>query len=122
VGDSSLEIPSCFPTLHNCFARPAIDSIAWCRDLLPNLAVSRTLRWVALHPACSTTYLGLAGALKQIADCLADEVENPGWHNLAELAATEDYCIRRWSFQRRGRFDRCWMLALRRLSLGEPNL
>ena len=77
MGDSDLEIPSCFPTLHNYFARPAIDSIAWCRDLLPNLAISRTLRRVALHPACSRTYLGLAGARKQIADCLADEVEIP---------------------------------------------
>jgi D-lactate dehydrogenase len=54
-----------------------IDSIAWCRDLLPNLAISRTLRRVAVHPTCSTTHLGLAGALKQIADRLADEVEVP---------------------------------------------
>jgi D-lactate dehydrogenase len=54
-----------------------IDSIAWCRDLLPNLAISRTLRRVAVHPTCSTTHLGLAGALKQIAGRLADEVEVP---------------------------------------------
>ena len=54
-----------------------IDSIAWCRDLLPNLAISRALRRVAVHPTCSTTHLGLAGALKQIAGCLADEVEVP---------------------------------------------
>jgi D-lactate dehydrogenase len=54
-----------------------IDSIAWCRDLLPNLTISRTLRRVALHPTCSTTHLGLAGALKQIASHLADEVEVP---------------------------------------------
>ena len=54
-----------------------IDSIAWCRDLLPNLAISRTLRRVAVHPTCSTTHLGLAGALKQIAGSLADEVEVP---------------------------------------------
>ncbi len=54
-----------------------IDSIAWCRDLLPSLTISRTLRRVAVHPTCSTTHLGLAGALKQIADCLADEVEVP---------------------------------------------
>src|SRR3989441_408915 len=46
-----------------------IESIAWCRDLLPNLAISRTLRRVAVHPTCSTTDLGLAGALKQIAGC-----------------------------------------------------
>ena len=54
-----------------------IDSIAWCRDLLPNLAVSRALRRVAVHPTCSITQLGLAGALKQIAGCLADEAEVP---------------------------------------------
>jgi D-lactate dehydrogenase len=54
-----------------------IDSIAWCRELLPNLAISRKLRRVAVHPTCSTTDLGLAGALKQIAGCLADEVEVP---------------------------------------------
>jgi D-lactate dehydrogenase len=54
-----------------------IDSIAWCHDLLPNLAISRTLPRVAVHPTCSTTHLGLAGALKQIADRLADEVEVP---------------------------------------------
>ena len=54
-----------------------IDSIAWCRDLLPQLTLSRTLRRVAVHPTCSTTHLGLAGALKQIACHLADEVEVP---------------------------------------------
>ena len=54
-----------------------IDSIAWCRDLLPNLNIARTLRRVAVHPTCSTTHLGLAGALKQIAGCLADEIEVP---------------------------------------------
>jgi D-lactate dehydrogenase len=30
-----------------------------------------------VHPTCSTTHLGLAGALKQIASHLADEVEVP---------------------------------------------
>jgi D-lactate dehydrogenase len=54
-----------------------IDSIAWCRDLLPNLTISRTLRRVAVHPTCSTTHLGLAAALKQIASHLAGEVEVP---------------------------------------------
>jgi D-lactate dehydrogenase len=54
-----------------------IDSIAWCLDLLPNLTISRTLRRVAVHPTCSITQLGLAGALKQIAGCLAREVEVP---------------------------------------------
>jgi D-lactate dehydrogenase len=54
-----------------------IDSIAWCRDLLPNLTISRTLRRVAVHPTCSTTHLGLAGALKEITVLMADEVEVP---------------------------------------------
>ena len=54
-----------------------IDSIAWCRDLLPKLTISRTLPRVAVHPTCSTTHLGLADSLKQIASHLADEVEVP---------------------------------------------
>ena len=54
-----------------------VDSIAWCRDLLPNLTISRTLRRVAVHPTCSTTHLGLADTLKQIAARLADEIEVP---------------------------------------------
>jgi D-lactate dehydrogenase len=54
-----------------------IDSIAWCRDLLPNLRISHTLGRVAVHPTCSITQLGLAGALKEIAVRIADEVEVP---------------------------------------------
>jgi D-lactate dehydrogenase len=54
-----------------------IDSIAWCHDLLPSLAISRTLRRVAVHPTCSITDLGRTGAIKQITGCLAEEVELP---------------------------------------------
>jgi D-lactate dehydrogenase len=54
-----------------------VDSIAWCRDLLPNLTISRTLKRIAVHPTCSTTHLGLAGTLREIAGHLADEVEVP---------------------------------------------
>jgi D-lactate dehydrogenase len=54
-----------------------IDSIAWCRDLLPSLKISRRLQRIAVHPTCSTTHLGLAGTLRQIAGHLADEVEVP---------------------------------------------
>jgi D-lactate dehydrogenase len=54
-----------------------IDSIAWCRELLPNLAISRKLRRVAVHPTCSITDLGLTGALREIAGRLADDVEIP---------------------------------------------
>jgi D-lactate dehydrogenase len=54
-----------------------VDSIAWCRDLLPKLTISRRLPRVAVHPTCSITDLGLVGALKQIAGSFADEVEVP---------------------------------------------
>jgi D-lactate dehydrogenase len=54
-----------------------VDSIAWCRDLLPSLQISRKLKRIAVHPTCSMTHLGLAGTLEEIADRLADEVEIP---------------------------------------------
>jgi D-lactate dehydrogenase len=54
-----------------------IDSIAWCRDLLPNLTISRKLGRVAVHPTCSTTHLGLSSAIRKIAGNLADEVVVP---------------------------------------------
>jgi D-lactate dehydrogenase len=54
-----------------------IDSIAWCRDLLPKLDISRKLQRIAVHPTCSITDLKLTGALKQIAGHLANEVEVP---------------------------------------------
>jgi D-lactate dehydrogenase len=54
-----------------------IDSIAWCRDLLPALTIRRKLGRVAVHPTCSITHLGLAKTLKQIATHLADDVEVP---------------------------------------------
>src|SRR5438128_5566485 len=43
-----------------------IDSIAWCRDLLPKLTIRRKLGRIAVHPTCSITHLELAGTLKQI--------------------------------------------------------
>ncbi|WP_250623824.1 FAD-binding and (Fe-S)-binding domain-containing protein [Pinirhizobacter soli] len=54
-----------------------IDSIAWCRDLLPKLTIRRKLGRIAVHPTCSITHLGLAKTLKQIATQLADDVEVP---------------------------------------------
>jgi D-lactate dehydrogenase len=54
-----------------------IDSIAWCRDLLPKLEIRRKLGRIAVHPSCSITHLGLAEALKQIAAHLAEEAEVP---------------------------------------------
>ena len=55
----------------------SLGSISWCRDLLPDLNISRKLTQIALRPTCSTTHLGLAAALRQIAGHLADEVEVP---------------------------------------------
>jgi len=54
-----------------------IDSIAWCRDLLPKLTIRRKLGRIAVHPTCSITHLELAKTLKHIAMHLADEVEVP---------------------------------------------
>jgi D-lactate dehydrogenase len=54
-----------------------IDSIAWCRDLLPKLTIRRKLGRIAVHPTCSITHLELAKTLKQIATHLADDVEVP---------------------------------------------
>lgn len=54
-----------------------IDSIAWCRDLLPTLTIRRKLGRIAVHPTCSITHLELAKTLKQIAAHLADDVEVP---------------------------------------------
>ncbi len=54
-----------------------INSIAWCRDLLPKLTIRRKLGRIAVHPTCSITHLQLAKTLKQIAEHLAEEVEVP---------------------------------------------
>ncbi|GAB3788919.1 FAD-binding and (Fe-S)-binding domain-containing protein [Dyella agri] len=54
-----------------------IDSIAWCRDLLPKLTIRRKLGRIAVHPTCSITHLELAKTLKQIATHLAVDVEVP---------------------------------------------
>jgi D-lactate dehydrogenase len=54
-----------------------LDVVDWCQELLPRLHVSGRLDRVALHPTCSTTHLGLNGALQEIAEALADEVYVP---------------------------------------------
>jgi D-lactate dehydrogenase len=54
-----------------------VDSIAWCRDLLPTLTIRRKLGRIAVHPTCSITHLELAKSLKHIATQLADDVEVP---------------------------------------------
>jgi D-lactate dehydrogenase len=54
-----------------------IDATAWCRDLLPALAIERELGHVVLHPTCSMMHLGLSEALEEIARHLATDVEVP---------------------------------------------
>jgi D-lactate dehydrogenase len=54
-----------------------VDSVAWCRDLMPALEIKRRLGKVILHPTCSMTHLGLADAFKEIAGHIAAEVEIP---------------------------------------------
>src|SRR3984957_13663394 len=54
-----------------------IDSVTWCRDLLPALHIKRKLAHVVLHPTCSMTHLGLVPAFEDLAAQLADQVEIP---------------------------------------------
>jgi D-lactate dehydrogenase len=55
-----------------------LDSIAWAHDhLLPRLSVRRRLGSAAVHPACATRHLGIAGRLESLAGELADEVIVP---------------------------------------------
>ena len=53
------------------------DSVEWCRSLLPALNIRHPLSRIAVHPTCSTTHLGLASSLLEIASQLAAEVEVP---------------------------------------------
>jgi D-lactate dehydrogenase len=54
-----------------------VDSIAWCKDLLPSLHVRKTISKIIVHPTCSTTHLGLSEALLEIARVLAASAEIP---------------------------------------------
>jgi D-lactate dehydrogenase len=54
-----------------------IDSVEWCRALLPALQIRRKLNHVILHPTCSMTHLGLVEAFREIADQMALKVEIP---------------------------------------------
>jgi len=66
-----------------------IGSTTGCRDLQPHLAICRTLRRVAVRPTGSTTHLGPAGALGQIAGRLADEIEVPAGTTSTASRSTE---------------------------------
>ncbi|WP_104161591.1 FAD-binding and (Fe-S)-binding domain-containing protein [Arthrobacter sp. ZGTC212] len=58
-----------------------IDSVDFVRDtVLPQLAVTRKLPSMALHPTCSSTQLGANDALQAIAQAAAEEVfVPPSW-------------------------------------------
>ncbi len=50
------------------------------REALPRLEVRERIGSVAVHPTCSTTQLGATGALRALAEAVADEVYVPdGW-------------------------------------------
>jgi D-lactate dehydrogenase len=54
-----------------------IDSVEWCRELLPALTIQRKLDHVLLHPTCSMTHLGLVDAFREIAAAIAVDAEIP---------------------------------------------
>ncbi len=54
-----------------------IDSIAWCKDLLPSLHIHRRIPKILVHPTCSTTHLSLTETLLEIAKALAESAEIP---------------------------------------------
>ncbi len=54
-----------------------VDAVELARDLLPRLTVTHRLGSLALHPTCSTTRLGVNGALEAVAAAVADEVVVP---------------------------------------------
>jgi D-lactate dehydrogenase len=54
-----------------------VDSVDWCRELLPSLTIKRKLNHVMLHPTCSMTHLGLVDSFKEIAAEIALNVEIP---------------------------------------------
>lgn len=54
-----------------------LDSIEWCRDLLPHLTIKKKVQRVVLHPTCSMQHLRLVKSLEEIAKNIAHEVEIP---------------------------------------------
>jgi D-lactate dehydrogenase len=54
-----------------------LDSISWCRELLPQLTIKEKLQHVVLHPTCSMMHLHLVNDLEEIAKNLAHTVEIP---------------------------------------------
>lgn len=54
-----------------------VDSIAWCKELLPSLHIHKTISKIMVHPTCSMTHLRLSETLLQIASTLAEKAEIP---------------------------------------------
>ncbi|WP_369240492.1 FAD-binding and (Fe-S)-binding domain-containing protein [Streptomyces sp. R21] len=55
-----------------------VDSLVWAaEELLPRLAVHRTVDSAVLHPTCSMRHLGDEAALRTLAEACADEVVVP---------------------------------------------
>ncbi|PNE39557.1 FAD-binding and (Fe-S)-binding domain-containing protein [Streptomyces noursei] len=54
-----------------------VDSVVWAADLLPDLAVHRTLGSAVLHPTCAMQHLGDEGELRRVAEACAREVVVP---------------------------------------------
>jgi D-lactate dehydrogenase len=54
-----------------------IDSVEWCRALLPMLHIRRRLNHAVLHPTCSMTHLGLVESFREMAEQMALKVEVP---------------------------------------------
>ena len=55
-----------------------VDSIAWVREeLLDALRITERVGAVAVHPPCAANHMGLAGALIEIAQALAERVDAP---------------------------------------------
>jgi D-lactate dehydrogenase len=58
-----------------------VDSVEFvATTVMPRITVARRLSSIALHPTCSSTHLDLNGALRSLAESVADEVVVPfGW-------------------------------------------
>jgi D-lactate dehydrogenase len=51
-----------------------LDSVAWARELLPQLELGPRLASATVHPTCASRHLGLTGQLQALAGALAEDV------------------------------------------------
>ncbi len=54
-----------------------VDSVAWALRLLPDLEIGEKVASATAHPTCATRRLGLAPALRTLAEALAEDVFIP---------------------------------------------